>query len=195
LAEPIESEAELIKKAREGGIKAFESLISKYQKTIYNIAYQFVQNQEDANDLSQDAFVKAFQSIKKFRGDCSFSTWLYRIVKNVFLDECRSSSGKMRALESPLQEEGGNLQAPAQLHHADDQLKSMEKKDLQEMVQRAIRELPLKFQLPIILYDIQNFSYQEISEITNASVGTVKSRLNRARKLLRKIILKKRELF
>ena len=148
-------------------------------------------NQADASDLSQDAFIKAFQAIKKFRGECSFSTYLYRIVKNVFLDKCRSSAGKMRALESPLEEEQLDLQGPIQSNPSEDPLRTVEKQDLQAMVRSAIRELPLKFRLPIILYDIQNFSYQEISEITKASVGTVKSRLNRARKLLRKIISKK----
>lgn len=191
----IEDEAGLIKKAQEGDIQAFETLICAYQKRVYNIAYQFVGNQADASDLSQDAFIKAFQAIKKFRGECSFSTWLYRIVKNVFLDECRSSAGKMKALESPLDEEQIDAQGPIRLNPSEDPFGTVEKQDLQAMVHSAIRELPLKFQLPIILCDIQEFSYQEISGITKTRVGTVKSRLNRARKLLRKIILKNRELF
>lgn len=180
----IKDENDLIEKAKCGDAAAFEKLLSYHQEKIYNFAYRLTGNEPDARDISQDAMIKAYLSLKDFRQNSSFSTWLWRIVYNTFLDLCKSSYSKNALLSIPLETAlflKDNNPGPD---------KEMENSDFRKQVEDTLSKLPLKNRAAIIMCDIQGFSYEDIAEISKISVGTVKSRLNRGRKLLQKLILK-----
>lgn len=142
-------------------------------------------NQEDASDLTQEAFLRAFQAIKNFRGEASFLTWMCRIVTNVCRDELRK---KYRMNTESLDEkillnEGEVSRQFSSEEPGPDEL--LEKKELQEKIQSLIRTLSPEFRLALVLRDVQGFSYDEIAEQLECSLGTVKSRINRARNYLK----------
>ncbi len=179
------SDEALVARSKNGDIDAFEELVSRYERKIYTVAYRFMGNHEDANDLSQEAFLRAFQSISSFRREASFLTWMCRIVTNLCRDELRK---KYRAQIESLDEEitlgegevkkqvASSEPGPAELY---------ETKELQEKIQELINTLSPEFRLALVLRDIQGFTYEEIAEQLECSLGTVKSRINRARKYLK----------
>ncbi len=189
----FDKEQKLIKKCMDGNLKAFDELIEKYEKTAYNIALRMLKNPEDAMDVSQEAFIKIFKSIKTFNFESAFSTWLYRIVTNTCLDFLRKKNTNVYSIDNPIQTEDGEIErdfpddsnTPEELY---------EKKLTKELVNNAIEKLDENHKAVIILRDIQGFSYEEISNILDCSIGTVKSRINRARNNLKEIIIKEKEL-
>lgn len=188
-------EEELIARAVRGDKDAFGELVVRYEKLVYNTVVGEIGRCEDAYDVSQEVFLKAYRSIKKFRGDCKFSTWLYRISINACLDFLRSSSRKKHISLSEYDEEDTYERQRA---IPDDpmngpEMKS-EKKDEADLVWRAIESLsPIHRQI-IILRDIDGYSYDEIADMLELEVGTVKSRINRARKAVKEY-LEKRNFF
>jgi RNA polymerase sigma-70 factor (ECF subfamily) len=175
----------LIKKSQSGDVESFELLISSYDKRAYNIAYRVMGNEEDAKDMAQEAMLRVFRSLKDFKGQSSFSTWLYRIVTNVCLDELRRrKNDKYVSLDSTIQTDSGEMhmelcsdrETPESVY---------EQVEQREVIKNAIRELNEEYRSVIVLRDIQGFSYEEISNILDCSLGTVKSRINRARTMLR----------
>ncbi|WIV10516.1 sigma-70 family RNA polymerase sigma factor [Proteiniborus sp. MB09-C3] len=189
----FDREQNLIKKCVNGNLKAFDELIEKYEKTAYNIALRMLKNPEDAMDVSQEAFIKVFKSIKTFNFESAFSTWLYRIVTNTCLDFLRKKSTIVYSLDNPIQTEDGEMERdiPDGSHSPEELL---EKKLTKELVNNAIGKLEENHRVVIILRDIQGFSYEEISNILDCSIGTVKSRINRARNNLKDIVMKEMEL-
>ena len=188
-------EKRIIERCKRGDAAAFNELVLKYEKQVYNLAFRLTGNYDDANDVASDTFVRIFNSISKFRGDSSFSTWLYRIVTNVYLDiRKRRNAHPHLSLEEYLDLEEGSLArqiedtAPGLQHKAEERERS-------EMLQAAINELPEFQRVIIVLYHIQDLPYEEIAEILNMPLGTVKSRLNRARRALREKLAAQRELF
>lgn len=178
-------EEDLITRSQNGDIDAFEELVAKYERKVYAIAYRFMGNPEDASDLTQEAFLKAYQSIKSFRQEASFSTWICRIVSNVCRDQLRKNKRQSQnSLDEDVWLEEGTVQK---------QLKDQrptpdevyESKELKEYLQGLINNLNPEYKMVVILRDIQGYSYEEIAQILDCSLGTVKSRLNRARKALR----------
>jgi RNA polymerase sigma-70 factor (ECF subfamily) len=178
-------EEDLITRSQNGDIDAFEELVAKYERKVYAIAYRFMGNPEDAGDLTQEAFLKAYQSIKSFRQEASFSTWICRIVSNVCRDQLRKNKRQSQnSLDEDVWLEEGTVQK---------QLKDQrptpdevyESKELKEYLQGLINNLNPEYKMVVILRDIQGYSYEEIAQILDCSLGTVKSRLNRARKALR----------
>lgn len=175
----------LIVKSKKGDIDAFEELIKSYEKKAYNIAYRIMNNEEDAEDMTQEALVKIYKSIKNFREESTFSTWLYRIVTNVCLDELRK---RKKSETIPLEintegdkgtirfEIGADKETPEDLY---------ELAELRQMILNKINSLKDDYRTVIILRDMQGFSYEEISIILGCSLGTIKSRINRARKALK----------
>lgn len=175
----------LIVKSKKGDIDAFEELIKNYEKKAYNIAYRIMNNEEDAEDMTQEALVKIYKSIKNFREESTFSTWLYRIVTNVCLDELRK---RKKSETIPLEistegdkgtirfEIGADKETPEDLY---------ELAELRQMILNKINSLKDDYRTVIILRDMQGFSYEEISIILGCSLGTIKSRINRARKALK----------
>ncbi len=186
----MSAEKDLIHRAKRGDISAFEDLISGYEKKVYNTAYRFFNNAEDAMDVSQEIFIKVFTSLRRFREDSSFSTWLYRIAVNTCIDFLR----KKREDVLPIKEEivmddktklGFQTELPEEF---------MEKQEVKQAIMKAISTLPEEQRICIILRDVQGFSYTEISDVLSCSLGTVKSRLFRGRRALKEN-LKDPELF
>lgn len=184
---------ELVRRSQKGDIDAFEQLISKYQQKIYNIAYRLMGNPYDANDLAQEALIKVYRSIGGFRLDASFSTWVYHIVTNVCRDELRKRSRhQTTSLDEPVYVEDGEVSKEV----ADSSYSpeyAYEQKESEEYIQKLINSLNPEYRIVIVLREMLGFSYEEISAELDITLGTVKSRLNRARKYLKDRIIKERE--
>lgn len=175
----------LIKRIKKGDIVAFEELISNYEKKAYNIAFRMMNNEEDAKDAVQEAFIKVFKSIKSFREESSFSTWLYRIVTNVCLDEIRKRKKYASvSLELDIETDKGTtrIEIGKDEETPEDLYEKLEKK---ELILNTINTLKEEYKTVVILRDIQGFSYEEIATILSCSLGTIKSRINRARNVLK----------
>jgi RNA polymerase sigma-70 factor (ECF subfamily) len=179
----------LIKRSKKGDTDSFEELISNYQLNAYNIAFRMLGNQEDAKDCTQDALIKVYKSIGKFKGNSSFSTWLYRIVTNTCKDFIRKKK-EVLYLDNDIKGEEGNIKRELR-DEGDTPETVLEKSELKEVVTQAISELNEDHREVIVLRDINGYSYDEIAEILNCSHGTVKSRINRGRKALKEVLLKK----
>jgi len=174
----------LIEKAVSGDVSAFEQLISNYQLKIYNIALQLSGNEPDARDISQEVFIKIFKELKSFRSECSFSGWLWRIVHNTFYDECKKSYRKRMSITDSLDSVSYFLKDTS------NPFEETEKSLLKKQVEIALSKIPPKYRVTVVMYDIQGFTYNEIAEIIKCSIGTIKSRLNRGRCLLKEKIKK-----
>ena len=184
----------LLERAKAGDVAAFEKLIEAYQKKIFNLAYRMTGNFDDAGDMAQEALVRIFKSIANFREQSSFSTWVYRITTNVCLDELRKKKNKkVYSLDEEIHAEDGEIQRQIM---SDDPLPDeiAEKEELKRIVNSAINSLPEEQKIVITLRDLQGLSYDEISEVLDCPVGTVKSRINRARQALKNVLMNKREL-
>lgn len=174
-----ENELWLIEQSRQGNIDAFEELIRDYKKSAYNIALKFLRNVQDAEDVSQEALIKVFKNIKNFNMKSTFKVWMYRIVVNTCLDFKRKKNIDAYPIDEVINFTGTNNGNPDAM--IDSNYNS-------EIVNLAINKLDDDFKTIIILRDIQGFSYNEISEILSCNLGTVKSRISRARKTLKDII-------
>lgn len=191
----MEREQQLIIDARKGDVAAFEALIGEHQKRIFSIAFRMAGNPEDAADMAQEVLIKIFKNLGKFQGNSKFSTWVYRVATNTCLDELK----KLRrhtaySLDQELETEEGSVAAEL-ADEAPTPEESAERRDLQRAVSEAIGMLSEDHKKAILLRDMQGFSYEEIANILQCSVGTVKSRINRARAQLKKILIKNGELF
>ncbi|SHJ81651.1 RNA polymerase sigma factor [Paramaledivibacter caminithermalis] len=185
----------LIEKSKNGDIESFEKLIEKYQVVAFNIAYRMVGNKEDAKDIAQEALIKVYKSLKSFKGDSSFSTWLYKIVTNTCIDAIRKlKKVQTYSLDKEFETENGNFSFQiADNKYLPDRL--YEVKEKKELVQTALNKIDEKYKSVLVLRDIQGFTYEEISKITQNPIGTIKSRINRGRLLLKEILIKESELF
>jgi RNA polymerase sigma-70 factor, ECF subfamily len=190
-------EMQLLKKAKKGDVSAFEILIEGHQKKIYNIALNFSKNHDDALELSQEAFLKAFRNIKNFKEDSLFSTWLYRITTNLCTDHYRKKNNeKLTYLSDESQNDAGAaIKKPELYSNFRDPESSYLQKELRELILSLLDKITLESKTIIVLRDIHQFNYQEISKILDIPLGTVKSRLNSSRKALRKILEENHELF
>jgi len=187
-------EKDLLKKARNGDIEAFEQLIEDYQKRVFNIALRMIGNYDDANELAQEVFIRIFKSIKDFKEESSLSTWIYRITTNVCLDEIRKRKNKnVVSLDEEVKLEEGDLQRQVEDTRPTPDVIA-EKNEVRKLVKDAIMSLPEEQRTVIILRDIQGFSYEEIAKIMKCPEGTVKSRINRSRQILRDRLKPKMEL-
>lgn len=179
------NEAEAIKAAKQGQLAAFNQLIMMHQGLAYNIAFRIMGDADTAADATQDAFIKAFKSINQFQGG-AFKSWLMRIVTNTCYDLLRYQ--KRRPTEALETEEGDADYAPHLVDETEQPEETAARHELSDMIQAAINQLPPDQRQVIVLSDIEEFSYQEIADIADISLGTVKSRLNRARVRLRDIL-------
>lgn len=164
----------------------FDRLVERYHKQAYSIAYRMTGNHADAEDLTQEAFVRAFRFFGNYRRDWPFDNWLYKIMSNLFVDDLRRRpKAHMQSLDQPLDLSGGGevyLEIPDAASNPERLVMTHE---LDEHIQRALNALPPDFRMTVILADIQGLSYEEISTAMKCSLGTVRSRLHRGRKLLR----------
>lgn len=190
-----EDDSVLIALSKQGNREAFNCLVARYSAQVYNYAYRMTNSREDAEDIYQEAFLHAFRGIKSFRSDAAFSTWLYRIVRNVYLDEQKRRRARPYAsLEECIETEDGSIAREVE-DDAPLPDEVVQTNEVRRAVQRAIAQLPERQREIIVLCDIQGHTYEEIAAILEINVGTVKSRLNRARKSLRDRLLVNKELF
>lgn len=172
------SEQDLVKAARSGDIDAFETLVRRYEKRIYALTLRMCGNASDAQEAAQEAFLSAWQSLPFFRGDSSFATWLYRLASNASVDILRREK-RQKAVS--LDDDDLNLDIPdARLTPHEE----AERQELREHIETGLRELPDEYRAVLVLRELHQLSYQEISDTLDIDVGTVKSRINRGRKKL-----------
>jgi RNA polymerase sigma-70 factor (ECF subfamily) len=187
-----EEERRLIDRSRRGELPAFDELVRRYERSVYNTAYRLSGSYDDASDIAQEAFVRAWNNLKSFRGDSAFSTWLYRIVTNVFLDDRKRRRARPhRSLEEELDLAESSVTrqfedpspGPQELAEGDER---------RRLLEQAIGTLPEAQRVMVVLYhtqglayETQGLAYEEIAAIMELPMGTVKSRLNRARLALR----------
>ena len=178
-----DEEAALIKLARAGDPGAFESLVLANQKQVYNLALRMVGNEEDALDISQEAFLKAYTSLEQFRGDSKFSVWLYRLTSNLCIDFIRSKKRRPTVSLGYADEndEDQELEIPDLRFSPETEL---EKRELRQQVAAGLEALPAEYRQILILREIHGLSYEEIGQVLSLEAGTVKSRIFRARKRL-----------
>ncbi len=187
------TDREIIALCKKGDREAFNELILKYQNQVFNIAYGMLSNYEDASDAAQEVFIKIYRGIPSFREQASFTTWMYRICSNVCSDILRKRQrrGIHISIDSD-EDENPTAHLPSDKPGPAEQLEQSER---QRAVREAIGTLRSEYREIIVYCDIEQMSYEEAAKILRCPVGTVKSRLNRARNALRKKLSEKRELF
>jgi len=174
-------EKELVRLSREGSEEAFAELVKKYRIKVFNLAFSLTRDRDVADDLAQEAFIKAYYALPRFQSRSGFGTWLYRIAINHARDYLRKKS-RMIQISIEKIKESSILQEDKTMKEEKESAEAQRK----QFVHQSIRSLPEKHQVILSLRDIQGFSYEEISRILNISPGTVDSRIYRARKMLRK---------
>lgn len=177
-------DAALVRAIQAGDMAAFDQLVLKHKDKLFNMVYWFLGDYQEANDCAQDTFIKVFKSLKKFRFESSFSTWLYRIAINTCKNKLKSSAYRWKkktvSLENPESSKDGVLFFEIK-DDSPSPVNELEKKERLTLIQKAINALPEEQNRIIVLRDIQGLSYQEIADITGLNLGTVKSRLARGR--------------
>jgi len=190
---PADDDSQLVLSCRKGEIDAFEALVEKYQKKMLNVAYRMIGDYDEACEVVQDAFLSAYRSIKKFRGEARFSTWLYSIVLNLSRNRRKQiktrGAREVYSIDAPAETEEGPLRRDPP-DPGPSILEQMEKKEVDARVQGCISGLDSEYREVLVLRDIQGFSYEEIRDILKVPDGTVKSRLFRARDALKECLKK-----
>lgn len=175
---------ELVRRASKGDRLALDRLILKYQSRVYHFCYRMVNNAEEAEELTQDVFVKLFSNLKRFRQESKFSTWLFQIAKNLSLNKLKYLKIRryysMQSLDEPRRLESSEVSAEMADERKDAQT-YFEDLELQALIQKKIAELRSDYRTALILRDIDGLSYEEIAKIMHLAQGTVKSRIHRAR--------------
>ena len=181
-------ENEIIRSVLKGNVNDFEKLVTAYEKNVYNIALRMVGDPEDAADMTQETFIKAYRALSGFRGDSKFSSWLYRIASNVCLDFLRSRSRHPQVSLSGADEDDRTaFELPDMSQNPEEQLM---KKLSMEAVRRGLGQLPEQQRQILVLRELGGLSYAELARILGLEEGTVKSRIFRARKRLCAILLR-----
>ena len=184
-----EEEAKIIRAVLDGNTNAFEDLVLEYQKQVYHIALKMTGSEEDAFDLSQETFLKAYRSLSTFRGEAGFGSWLYRLAANLSIDflrkKKRQGSGQIISLDN--EEEG---QRPLELPDLREEPQAiLEREENRRAVWECLENLPEEQKLILILRDVNGLSYEEIGAAMDLELGTVKSRIFRARERLAKLLM------
>ena len=184
-----EQEYLIVQRVLEGDTNAFEELVLEYEKKVYNVALRMLNNSEDAADMTQEAFIKAYNSLSGFRGDSKFSVWLTRIVSNLCLDFMRSRNRRPTVSLSMEDEDGEDVQLDiADTSQSPEQL--LERSLTRESVRRGLQSLPEDYREILLLREIQGLSYDEIAAALDIEVGTVKSRIKKKQKKLCDYLIK-----
>jgi RNA polymerase sigma-70 factor (ECF subfamily) len=184
-----------ITRAQSGDTAAFNALIRKYEVRAYQYAFRLTRNSEEASDIVAEAFVRIYNALHNFKGQSAFSTWMYRILTNCFLDiRKRERSRPSTSLEATLQTDEGEMERqyedPGRTPHEE-----LERGERESRVEKAVSVLPEYQRAMIVMYHAEMMSYEDIAAALDLPIGTVKSRLNRARLSLREILVKDEELF
>ena len=184
-----DNEAELIKAAANGDQSAFSELVTEYERLVYNTVKSKVLSAEDAMDISQEVFIKIWKALPNWRGECKFATWVYKVCINASLDFLRRAPEKTESLSGRPDDDGDERP----LDIADDSVQASPERRLEQSettmaVRRAIAKLPEDQRQIVILRDIDGYSYDEIADMLSLGIGTVKSRINRARTRLKSLL-------
>ncbi len=189
-------EARLLERCRAGDLEAFDELVALHQGRIFNLCCWMLGDRDEAGDAAQDAFVRAWRAIGSFRADAAFGTWMHRIAVNVCLD-ARARRGRApltySALERP--DDQGQSRPFDPPDEADTPDKALMRRERRQAVLKALAALPEHHRAVVVLFDIQGHSYEEAALALELPMGTLKSRLNRARAALKKALEDQRELF
>ena len=173
--------AELIHSLRQGNMAAFDKIVLRYQKQIYNLALNYVKSSEEAKDLTQDIFIAVYKALPTLRDESKFTTWFFQVAMN----HCRNRYKKLRRRgyfsNKSIDDEESYYEPAGQ----DEPARNIERQNLQKLVRKVIAEMPESEKEILILRDIQELSYEEVSETLGIPLGTVKSKLNRARSSLK----------
>ncbi len=183
------SEKEIIERVLGGDANAFEELVLRYEKTVYSLAVRMVSDREDAADMTQEAFIKAYNSLSSFRGDSRFSVWLYRITTNVCLDFLRSKSRRPQLSLTVVDDADEDVQLDIPDPAADPEDQLMKRLGMQSLSE-GLKLLPDKQRQILVMRELGGMSYAEIGAALSLEEGTVKSRIFRARKRLCAYLLK-----
>ncbi|MCR4398705.1 MAG: sigma-70 family RNA polymerase sigma factor [Firmicutes bacterium] len=180
---------EMVRRAKAGDRSALEALISANEKRLYNFIYRLTGDPDDAADLTQETFLRVCTSIRYFRGDASFVSWLYRIASNVCVDRARRRARRQTlSLDAPVVLEDGECSWVLR-DRSPEPGDLAEQTEVREVVRLAIATLPSDYRTVVVLHDLQDLSYREIADVVGCPIGTVKSRLNRGRSALRKRLM------
>ena len=187
--DPISEDLEWVQRSQDGDQEAFSELVRKYQKRVYYLAYGMLGNREDALDIAQEAFLKAFRSLKGFQGGGGFYTWLYRIAYNLSIDfmrkEWRKKNLEYRDNQDLTEEEDPVIRVPSSSHPGQE----MAQKELNRVIMDAIQSLPEEHRSVILLREMEGLSYEDIAKTLRIRKGTVTSRLHYARQELQKNLM------
>jgi RNA polymerase sigma-70 factor (ECF subfamily) len=173
------SDIELVRQCQSGNREAFSQLVLRHQQLVYNVAYRYMRETTSAEDMAQEAFIKAYRLLKGFRGDCSFATWMYRVTSTTCLSEI---SKRKRRNEIRLEERDTELIEAETL--------APEERDTRARIRKCVTRLPNHYATAITLYYLKGISYDEIAEALEIPLGTLKTWMFRARRQLRKIVEK-----
>lgn len=176
-----------------GNSEEFSKLIDKYKNMVYNLTYRMCNNLDDAEDLSQEAFLRAYQSLSRFNPSYKFSTWLYQITLNIVRDRFKKKNLNCLSLDAPIETDDSEIH----LQHSDPDYANnpeevFSRKEKSRNIERAILSLPLTYREVIVLRHLQSLSYSEISSILKIPTGVVKVRLYRARQMFKENLLNSR---
>ena len=176
------TDAELVLKAQQGDVHAFDELVERYHGKIYGLTYNMTSNREDAEDLTQEVFVKAFQALPRFKGKSSFYTWLYRIAVNKTINY-RKKRNRKRALSlDQFDQEIKTDEVYHDLTSKGSPLRNVSLTELQKKMNEALQTLSEKHRTVVVMHDMQGIPHDEIAKVVGASVGTIRSRLFYARR-------------
>ncbi len=184
---PVEEEA-LVRKARHGDLEAYDELIRRYQERIYGTIYHMTANHEDANDLAQESFIKAFQALKSFKGGSSFYTWLYRIAVNKTINFLKQRKNRIHMSLNDLDFNTEHDPDLVALISEKTPHREVNLSELQEKLNEAMLKLSEPHRLVVVLHDVQGMAHDEIAKVMDCNIGTVRSRLFYARQQLQALL-------
>jgi RNA polymerase sigma-70 factor (ECF subfamily) len=185
---PREEERTWVQLAKDGDLSAYDELVNRYQERIYSTLYHMTSNHEDANDLAQEAFIKAFKALKSFKGDSSFYTWVYRIAVNRTINFLKQRRNRHHMSLNDADWNVENDPDLVSLISENTPRREANLAELQEKLNEALQKLSEVHRMVVVLHDVQGVPHEEISEIMNCNVGTVRSRLFYARQQLQAIL-------
>jgi len=177
-------EQALLERAKQGDLRAFEQLLAEHVPRVRRFARAMSRSDADADDLAQEALLKAYLALRSYRFQAAFSTWLYRVVRNAFLDHARAAGTRHEARNRSLAAEDERAADPTS---APDDL--LARDQLRAQVWDALRDLPLEFRTALVLFDLEGLSHEEVAAVEGVALGTVKSRLSRGRAQLRALLI------
>ncbi|MBO6009737.1 MAG: RNA polymerase sigma factor RpoE [Ruminobacter sp.] len=188
----LETDLQLVRLVQQGKKQAFDMLVKKYQYKVIGIAQRYVSNPDDAQDIAQEAFIKTYRALADFRGDSAFYTWLYRITVNTAMNFVTSNANKIKSVDVNTPEIE-SYDGSEKLHDIANPENIMEGEDARKLIKKALGSLSEDLRQAICLREIEEMSYEDIAVVMNCPVGTVRSRIFRAREIIDKYLSEKAE--